>query len=245
MIRKIFAILFALLLATYLLYNIFSPKKQLDEKECQDVQIVVVDTLDKCFISVERVVSILHNAHLYPKGKALKDIRTGEMEAKLEESLPVKKVHVYKTTSGVVKIKIYQRILRLRVMSAANGNYYVDSDGKIVTITEHVVAYVPIATGYVDKKFAQKELYDFALFLHDNKFWEMQIAQIYVYPNKEIELIPRVGNHRILLGKIDGFEEKLDHLLLFYKQALDKVGWNRYSKINLKYKNQIVCTKNL
>jgi cell division protein FtsQ len=228
-----------------MLYIIFSPKKQLDEKECREVQIVVVDTLDKCFISVKQVVSILNQAHLYPKGKALKDICTDELEVLLEKNLPVKKVLVYKMPLGMMRIKIYQRMLCLRVMSASGENYYVDSDGKTVAVAEHVVAYVPIVTGFADKRFAQKELYDFARFLRDNKFWEMQIAQIYVYPNKEIELIPRVGNHRILLGKIDGFEEKLDHLLLFYKQALNRVGWNRYSKINLKYKNQIVCTKNL
>lgn len=26
-------------------------------------------------------------------------------------------------------------------------------------------------------------------------------------------------------------------------QAIPKVGWEKYSMINLKYKNQIVCTK--
>lgn len=31
--------------------------------------------------------------------------------------------------------------------------------------------------------------------------------------------------------------------MLFYEQAIHKVGWEKYSMINLKYKNQIVCTK--
>jgi cell division protein FtsQ len=35
---------------------------------------------------------------------------------------------------------------------------------------------------------------------------------------------------------------KLENLKLFYQKALPKVGWERYSSINLKYKNQIVCT---
>jgi cell division protein FtsQ len=33
-------------------------------------------------------------------------------------------------------------------------------------------------------------------------------------------------------------------LMTFYKEGLNKVGWNAYLTINLKYKNQIVCTKN-
>ena len=72
---------------------------------------------------------------------------------------------------------------------------------------------------------------------------ETSLEQIYVHPDKEVELIPRVGNHRILLGTFDHFEEKLANLRLFYEQAIPKMGWEKYSIINLKYRNQIVCTK--
>lgn len=243
MIRKIFTLLAAAVLLGYILYGIFSFPAYLDERVCTEVRIVI-DTLDKRIVSEKQIVSMLTAAHLYPKGKALKDIRTRELEMKLEESNLVKKVRAYKTPSGVVNIKVFQRSPLLRVMTSGE-NYYVDDDGKIMPVTEQITAYVPIATGYVDRKYAQKGLYDLARFLHENAFWETQIEQIYVYPNKEIELIPRVGNHQILLGDLNGFEEKLEHLRLFYKQAVDKVGWNRYSKINLKYKNQIVCTKQL
>ncbi|MDR1436585.1 MAG: cell division protein FtsQ, partial [Candidatus Symbiothrix sp.] len=68
--------------------------------------------------------------------------------------------------------------------------------------------------------------------------------QIYVAPNKDIELTPRVGNHQIILGKLEDCEEHLEKLKVFYEKILNKVGWNKYSKINLKYKNQIVCTRN-
>ncbi|MCD7935525.1 MAG: cell division protein FtsQ, partial [Tannerellaceae bacterium] len=32
-------------------------------------------------------------------------------------------------------------------------------------------------------------------------------------------------------------------LQVFYEQAIPKVGWDKYSLINLKFKDQIVCTK--
>ena len=50
-------------------------------------------------------------------------------------------------------------------------------------------------------------------------------------------------NHRIVLGSFADFEEKLDNLRLFYEKAIPKVGWEKYSIISLKYKDQIVCTK--
>jgi cell division protein FtsQ len=243
MINKIATLLLAALLSGYILFSILSPKKQPDEARCRNVQIVIADTLDKAFISPLQVTAILADAQLHPTGKPLKDIRTADMEAKLQENPFVKEAQVYKTPSGIVKIKLYQRTPLLRVMSAGE-NYFIDSEGKIIPAALRVAAYVPVVTGHVDRKFAQSKLYDLACFLHDNKFWAMQIQQIHVHPNHDIELTPRIGNHQILLGKITGFEEKLEHLRLFYQQALNNVGWNRYSKINLKYKNQIVCTKN-
>ena len=110
-------------------------------------------------------------------------------------------------------------------------------------ISRRYAAHVPIVSGYVEKELAVTDLYKFALFLQENEFWNDQIEQIYVYPDNDIELIPRVGNHRIMLGTLDEFEEKLANLKLFYEQAIPKVGWEKYSMINLKYKNQIVCTK--
>ena len=67
--------------------------------------------------------------------------------------------------------------------------------------------------------------------------------QLHINENKEVELIPRVGNHVILLGGEEEMEEKFEKLLLFYQKGIQQTGWNKYSIINLKYKNQLVCVK--
>ena len=64
-----------------------------------------------------------------------------------------------------------------------------------------------------------------------------------VLPGKEIELVPRVGNHIIYLGKLEHFEDKLKRLKTFYEKGLNQVGWNKYSRISLEFGNQIICTK--
>ncbi|MCF8296880.1 MAG: hypothetical protein K9J13_04975, partial [Saprospiraceae bacterium] len=75
-----------------------------------------------------------------------------------------------------------------------------------------------------------------------DEFFKAQIEQIYINKN-EIELIPKVGDHVIIFGSISDMDEKLDKLKLFYIKGLKKTGWNNYKTINLKYRNQIVCTK--
>lgn len=86
-------------------------------------------------------------------------------------------------------------------------------------------------------------LFRLAKTINNDKFWKAQISQVFVNENNEIELIPRIGNHTIVFGSTENMDEKLDKLLIFYKKGLNNTGWNNYSTINLKYKNQVVCTK--
>ena len=149
----------------------------------------------------------------------------------------------YKTPSGKVCVEVTQRIPILRVMSSNGQNYYLDNKGTIMPPDAKCVAHRVIVTGNVEKSFAMKDLYKFGVFLHNNKFWDAQIEQIHVLPDQNIELVPRVGDHLVYLGKLENFEDKLARLKEFYKKGLNRVGWNKYSRINLEFSNQIICTK--
>ena len=87
------------------------------------------------------------------------------------------------------------------------------------------------------------DLFKMANFISQDEFWNAQVSQLFVNDEKEFELIPRVGNHEIIFGEAEKIPFKFDKLMVFYKEALPKTGWNEYSTINLKFKNQIVCTK--
>ena len=88
------------------------------------------------------------------------------------------------------------------------------------------------------------ELYAMANYINADKFWKSQIQQIYINDEKDMELVPLVGNHKIIFGDTANMDVKFKKLMTFYTQGLSYTGWwNKYSSINLKYKNQIVCTK--
>jgi cell division protein FtsQ len=88
-----------------------------------------------------------------------------------------------------------------------------------------------------------KDIFPLVSFINDNNFWSAQIDQIFVDDNDEIDLIPRVGNQLVHLGTTENFKGKLRNLEAFYDKVLPEVGWNKYSLINLEYKDQIVCKK--
>ena len=242
MIKKFIFILFAVALAAYILFSVFLMNAKVNNTVCKSIDVVVVDTLKRHFIGKKEIENMLKKSGINLIGKKMSEIDTELIESKLEENQLIKKAECYKTTGGSVKIEIYQKIPVMRIVSVY-GSYYIDNEGGIMPISDNFSAYVPIATGYIDKEFATTKLYDFALFLQNNKYWNSQIAQINVLPNKDIELSTRAGDFQVLLGQLDDYETNLNKLKFFYEKGLNKVGWNRYSVINLKYKNQVVCTK--
>lgn len=69
------------------------------------------------------------------------------------------------------------------------------------------------------------------------------IEQIVVYPDGEWLLVPRVGDFDVHFGRPVNMETKLKRLAVFLGEYLPRMGWDTYSSINLKYDNQIVCTR--
>lgn len=48
--------------------------------------------------------------------------------------------------------------------------------------------------------------------LKEDDFWEALIEQIVVVKDNEVVLIPKVGNFKIVFGKVDDYVAKLDKL---------------------------------
>ena len=241
--KKILYIILAILLLAYLCASVyyFTNKKPINTL-CEKVEIVITDSLEKYFLNEKEIVSYLTKANLYPLSKKSDEINTHQIEEALLKNEIIESAEVVQSVSGKVTIRIKQRMPVLHVFSSG-GSYYVDKTGHTMPSQLGQAMLVPVASGNIEKTFAVSELYKFALFLQSDAFWNDQITQIYVRSTKDVELVPRVGNHRILLGSLDDFDKKLKNLRRFYEQVIPKMGWEKYSVINLKYRNQIVCTK--
>jgi cell division protein FtsQ len=87
------------------------------------------------------------------------------------------------------------------------------------------------------------DLYLLADFIQNDDFWKAYVEQVYINQKQEIEMIPKLGSFVILLGTIEGYQTKFRNLRAFLETGLSREGWNKYSYINLKYNNQVVCTK--
>lgn len=118
-----------------------------------------------------------------------------------------------------------------------------DEDGKVMPLSRKYTSRVMVATGNISKKFACNELYPFVMTLKNDRFWNALIEQIVVTGTDEVNLIPKVGNFRIVLGRLENVDKKMENLRLFLQKGITLKGWNVYKEVNLKFDNQVVCVK--
>ena len=242
MLKKILLTIVLLLITAYLLVAITAFNRKPAGATCTDIELVIKDTAYAGFVTTKEIAAILTKKKLNPVGKNMDEIRTAELEEALATQPLIDRVECYKTPSHKICVEVTQRIPILHVINSRGENYYLDNKGTVMPSDAKCTALVPLATGFIDKTFAVSGLYPFGMYLQNDPFWEAQIEQIHVLPDRSIELVPRVGDHIIYLGKAEDYERKLSRVKKFYRKALNKVGWNKYGRINVEFSNQIICT---
>lgn len=241
--KRILSILVLLAVSAYLAIAFTWLNHTPPGRVVEQVRIVVEDSAHTCFITPAEATALLRRHRLYPVGQPTDSVRCKVIEQALERNTFIENAECYKAPSGRLFISIRQRVPILRIIPDGDADgYYVDSQGHTMPGGGHAV-HLPIATGTIDKQMAQGSLYELALLLREDDFWNRQVEQIHVTSDGEIELVPQVGDHILFLGKPVGMKEKLDRIRHFYDRALSRVGWNKYSRISVEFDNQVICKR--
>ena len=231
--------------------------KSLDIKVNQDDDVYFLNKMDIQQLIKERGDSII--------GQPKSTVNIPELENALNSHPDIASSEVYITVNGEVKVKVTQRKPIIRIINTNGDSYYLDIEGTLMPLSDKYTARVLIANGDIIEPYAKRytysiariaadsvmsknsmldELYAMANYINADEFWKAQVQQIYVNTDKDMELVPRVGDQKIIFGDTTAMDEKFKKLLTFYRQGLNTTGWwDKYSTINLKFKNQIVCTK--
>jgi cell division protein FtsQ len=163
------------------------------------------------------------------------------IEDKLDSVSYIKNSQVFFSSNNRLIVRLEEKKPIARIVG--KKAYYLSYSGDILPLSKEHTSRVLVVSGTLNRQFVKEELYKLVFFIINDEFWSAQINQVYVTKEQEFILIPRVGNHKIEFGDIENYKKKFHKLFSLYTEGLKICGWNKYSKINLKYENQIVCTK--
>lgn len=241
--KKFLLIVVALMTIGYLVFSASYFRKLSRNKLCESFEVVIADSNRVQFVLTRDIERLVKRHNLHPVGKSFGDINTLAIRDTILTNQLVESAEVYTTPAGGIVAAIRQRQPVIRVITSQGRSYYVDQERRIMPVTPAFTVYVPVVTGAVTETMAREELYDFAMFLQRNADWDAWIEQIEVRSNDDVVLIPRAGDFSIVMGSLKDYPVKLSTFIRFVDQGLNVLGWNRYSEINLKYENQVVCTR--
>jgi len=153
----------------------------------------------------------------------------------------VENAKISRTIKGDLGVIIRQKTTIARILNSKNV-YYLDSNGGKMPLSKNYSASVPLVLG-ISNENDLKLAFKLASYIYNDAFYKKQIIGITKNSNNEFELQTRLGKATILFGSINNMPLKLNNLKAYYLQAIQNKSVNKYKKINLKYSNQVVCTK--
>lgn len=205
------------------------------------------------FITVQDATNLVTKTSGNPIGQNLSQLNLAKIEGSFRRLPQVSSAQAFATLDGKLKIQIVQRTPVLRIQNSWGETYYIDSLGYKIPYRGNFAADIPAANGFIHEKYKDsvkaysgvlQQMLIVANFIKNHPFWNQQFEQCYVDNFGDIILVPRVGRHSIVIGSPENLAEKMENLRIFYIKALNNLGWNKYSEINLKYKDQIVAVRN-
>lgn len=243
---------------------IFANAKQ-DSLVCPEFEIVVDYNHAPALITQSDIRQEITREKIRVRGNEIGDIESVKIQKLLNRNPYIKEATITIGVNGKVKAHILQRNPVVRVSDMNGTQFYMDNEGFVMPLSSEYAARVVIANGHIKpikkirglqsddagKKAYQQlpadlqKIYIASMAVQRDSFTNAMVEQIYLNNTGDLELIPKIGRQTIVLGDTVEILSKLSKLKTFYTQGMKQNAWTQYKEINLKYRNQVVCTKSL
>lgn len=211
--------------------------------ESRKIKKPIVEFLEEgsLFLTHETVNKLLieKNQEQQTIGKVNLDLN--KLEKSINEHDMVEKSEVFVSIDGVLKAVVKQKTPIARVFDE-NGSFYIDLEGNRMPLSEINTARVPLVSGEMEEV-NSKDLYELLKVIYNDDFLKKNIIGIQVLHGGSVKMANRNFNYVIDFGKTKNIEKKFNNYKAFFQKAVQDSSISKYKEINLKFTQQVVCTK--
>ena len=213
--------------------------KRFNDKSMEKVSVNMIKTQTPVYFIDEKEVKEIVKK-LNPT-KKIGDIDIPELEKKLNNLPSVDSANVYLNLNGNLNLDIQQKVPAFRLNT--NGkDVYVDHKGQEFPISKNYSFPCMLVTGDID----ESEYVSLAALV--DKIDRDSFSKKYfigISKNKEgYNLLTSEGNYKVEIGDLDRIDMKVKGFKTFVEKYLINQSPDKYTKISVKYDNQIVTTLN-
>jgi len=195
---------------------------------------------ENLFITHENVSKLLIQNQQSVANKPKEIIDLNGLENALTSNPMIKEAQVFIDVDGKITAEIEQKKPIARV--STNASFYIDDTGSYMPLSTNYTARVPLVTGSVYKN-ELTNVFNIAKKVQQDDFLKKHVVEIHQNENKSINLKFRLNDFTIQLGSLKSLDKKINNLKAFYQKAIRDKTLESYSIVNLKFDNQVICTK--
>ena len=228
-------LMFALVIFLYS----FTSNRNLHRK-LKKIEVVFVGESDN-FIKQESVNKLLIENKNDVRSIAKEDLNLNKLENSINKHPMVEKSQVFVSVDGVLKAVVKQKTPIARVFDE-QGSFYIDYEGNTMPLSDINTARVPLISGDITEN-NRKKLSEVLKMIYDDDFLKKNIIGVQVLSDDDIIMTNRNYDYQIEFGKMVNEEKKFKNYKAFFQKAVLDSTLNKYKKINLRFTQQVVCTK--
>jgi len=223
-----------------LVTGLFSFANYRNEKRILKHQEIVIFNKDTPFITTQDVSNLLvqNGLEIINQPKEFLDITS--IERSLYENKTIKKADVFLTLNGGLHTQIYQKQPIARVQNS--NPFYIDTEGTFMPLSKNYSARVPFVVGDVNQS-NFKSAYTFSKYIYHDLFFKSMVYEIRQHQDETLSFKIRGADFIVYLGKAVQLQKKLNNFKAFYQKAKKDNHLTKYSKVNLKFTSQVICSK--
>lgn len=215
--------------------------KRNEERKLKKTIVEFVDE-NSPFITEESVNKLLIENNSSVKNIQKDKVDLKELEQNLNNHNMIQKCEVFVTVDGVLKAVVKQKTPVARVFGK-NGSFYVDYEGHKMPLSDNFTARVPIISGTINKKNSE-DLTKVFRYIYEDDFLQKNIIGVEILPDGSLKMMNRNFNYVIDFGRTINVDKKFKNYKAFFQKAVQDSLINNYKTVNLKFTQQVVCTKN-
>lgn len=247
-VRKVMQALVTLVVTVACIVAITSATRVHNDRKVKDLDVRITNPKYE-FIDEQEVKQILLNKnHLDIEQTDMKALDINRLEKVINTNPWVADAEVYIDNNKVLHADVTQRVPVVRIFDQSGNSYYLDNTLKAMPLSAKYIHYTTVVTNVpVLKEDSMSrdlkgQILAMVRHIESDTFWNAQISQVIVTNDRTFELVPVLGKQQIVFGDTANMGKKFDNLFAFYKKVLNRVGWDKYDVLDVRFNGQVVAS---
>lgn len=203
------------------------------------------------FLKTKDVEGLISQQGINVDNQTIASINVDEIERIVQSNPWIKDAEVFVDNKAILNIEVTQRLPVARIFSQDGTSFYIDTSGFEMPLSQNYAYSVPVFTNYVKQandsinEHNKRSMVYLSSIIKEDSFWNAQITQVDMEGLNNFNFYTTLGRQKVRFGDTSAAVAKLDNLMSFYKDVSNKIGWDRYNVLDVRFKGQVLATPSI